>query len=35
MNIKILADIDFQGIVGESTAQTQTGAELLLSINLI
>lgn len=29
MNIKILADIDFQGIVGESTAQTQTGAELL------
>lgn len=29
MNIKILADIDFQRIIGESTAQTQTGAELL------
>ena len=29
MNIKILADIDFQGIIGESMAQTQTGAELI------
>lgn len=29
MNIKILADIDFQTIIGESMAQTQTGAELL------
>ena len=29
MNIKILADIDFQSIIGESMAQTQTGAELL------
>ena len=29
MNIKILADIDFQRIIGESMAQTQTGAELL------
>lgn len=29
MNIKILADIDFQSIIGESTAQTQTGAELI------
>lgn len=29
MNIKILANIDFQSIIGESTAQTQTGAELI------
>ena len=29
MNIKILADIDFQSIISESTAQTQTGAELI------
>lgn len=29
MNIKILADLDFQSILGESMAQTQTGAELL------
>ena len=29
MNIKILADIDFQSIIGESMAQTQTGAELI------
>ena len=29
MNIRILADIDFQRIIGESMAQTQTGAELL------
>ena len=29
MNIKILADIDFHKIIGESTAQTQTGAEIL------
>lgn len=29
MNIKILADMDFQSIIGESVAQTQTGAELL------
>lgn len=29
MNIKILADIDFQSIICESTAQTQTGAELI------
>ena len=29
MNIKILAEIDFQSIIGESMAQTQTGAELL------
>lgn len=29
MNFKILADIDFHKIIGESTAQTQTGAELL------
>lgn len=29
MNIKILADMDFQSIIGESMAQTQTGAELL------
>ena len=29
MNIKILAEIDFQSILGESMAQTQTGAELL------
>ena len=29
MNIRILADIDFQKIIGESMAQTQTGAELL------
>jgi hypothetical protein len=29
MNIKILADIDFQRIIGESMAQNQTGAALL------
>ena len=29
MNIKILADIDFPSIIGESMAQTQTGAELI------
>lgn len=29
MNIKILAELDFQSIIGESMAQTQTGAELL------
>ena len=29
MNIKILADIDFQSIIGESMAQTQTGAEII------
>lgn len=29
MNIKILADIDFQSIMGESMAQTQTGAEII------
>ena len=29
MSIKILADLDFQSIIGESTAQTQTGAELI------
>lgn len=29
MNIKILAEIDFQSIIGESMAQTQTGAEVL------
>lgn len=29
MNIKILADFDFQSIIGESMAQTQTGAEVL------
>lgn len=28
-NIRILADIDFQRIIGESMAQTQTGAELI------
>lgn len=28
-NIKILADIDFQSIIGESMAQTQTGAEII------
>lgn len=29
MNIKILADFDFASIIGESMAQTQTGAEIL------
>ena len=29
MNVKILAEIDFQSIIGEAMAQTQTGAELL------
>lgn len=29
MNFKILADIDFQSIIGESMAQTQTGAEII------
>lgn len=29
MNVKLLADMDFQSIIGESMAQTQTGAELL------
>ena len=29
MNVKILAEINFQSIVGEAMAQTQTGAELL------
>lgn len=29
MSIKILSELDFQGILGESMAQTQTGAELL------
>ena len=29
MNIKILADLDFMSIIGESMAQTQTGAEIL------
>ena len=29
MNTKILAEMDFQSILGESMAQTQTGAELL------
>jgi hypothetical protein len=33
MNIKILADIDFQSIIGESMAQTQTGAELINKYN--
>ena len=33
MNIKILADIDFHSIIGESMAQTQTGAELLNKYN--
>lgn len=33
MNIKILANIDFQSIIGESTAQTQTGAELINKYN--
>ena len=33
MNIKILAEIDFQSILGESMAQTQTGAELLNKYN--
>lgn len=33
MNIKILADMDFQSIIGESMAQTQTGAELLNKYN--
>ena len=33
MNIKILAEIDFQSILGESMAQTQTGAELLSKYN--
>lgn len=33
MNIKILADIDFQSIIGESMAQTQTGAELISKYN--
>ena len=28
-NFKILADLDFQSIIGESMAQTQTGAEIL------
>ena len=32
-NIKILADMDFQSIIGESMAQTQTGAELLNKYN--
>ena len=29
MNFKILANLDFQSIIGESMAQTQTGAEIL------
>lgn len=29
MNVKILADMNFQSIIGESIAQTQTGDELL------
>lgn len=29
MNIKILAELDFSSIIGESMAQTQTGAEIL------
>ena len=29
MNFKILAEFDFASIIGESMAQTQTGAELL------
>ena len=29
MSIKILAELDFQGILGESMAQTQTGAEII------
>ena len=29
MNIKILAELDFSSIIGESMAQTQTGAELI------
>lgn len=33
MNIKILADIDFQSIISESMAQTQTGAELINKYN--
>lgn len=33
MNIKILAEMDFQTILGESMAQTQTGAELLNKYN--
>ena len=33
MNIKILAELDFQTILGESMAQTQTGAELLSKYN--
>lgn len=33
MNIKILAEIDFSSILGESMAQTQTGAELLSKYN--
>ena len=33
MNIKILAELDFQSILGESMAQTQTGAELLSKYN--
>ena len=33
MNIKILADIDFQSIIGESMAQTQTGAEIINKYN--
>ena len=33
MNIKILAEMDFQSILGESMAQTQTGAELLSKYN--
>ena len=33
MNIKILAEIDFPSILGESMAQTQTGAELLSKYN--
>ena len=33
MNIRILAELDFQSILGESMAQTQTGAELLSKYN--
>ena len=33
MNFKILAEMDFQSILGESMAQTQTGAELLSKYN--
>ena len=33
MNIKIQAELDFSSIIGESMAQTQTGAELLSKYN--